>query len=268
MDTGNNWKNSVNTQYTLTNTNSVPVDQDQVMGRTFKFTAASSHHFKMTSAVLQAVPFTMTCWYTSDFASAYSLVDLHASAASATRSCFTLLATGTTTDNRVVRGAFCTSSAFNSVDSVGRAVVGEWNHAVFGATSITGWFAHVNGMGKGTSSTSVTVPALNRTVVGARLATDAYSGGLNGGAICDARIYNIALNDTDVYAQWDPETRWDLDYQIGRVSYFFATAGGAGSTPLTVSLSDTMANAADSLAAKRIMRVSLSDDWNAWRKVA
>lgn len=50
------------------------------------------------------------------------------------------------------------------------------------------------------------------------------------GRMCDARIYNWAIPDDLVWQLYDPATRWDLYYPIGRKVWSFkapAAPGGA-----------------------------------------
>ena len=47
--------------------------------------------------------------------------------------------------------------------------------------------------------------------------------------ITDVRIYRRAFSDGDAYDYIDPQTRWDLYYELGRKSIFIPAAAGGGS---------------------------------------
>ncbi len=45
-----------------------------------------------------------------------------------------------------------------------------------------------------------------------------------GGMLWDVRVYNRVVPSAVAHAMYDPSTRWDLYYELGRVSYFFVPA--------------------------------------------
>lgn len=48
------------------------------------------------------------------------------------------------------------------------------------------------------------------------------------GIVADARVYNRALTPTEIWALYDPATRWDLYWQPGRTLYFDVGAAPVG----------------------------------------
>jgi hypothetical protein len=55
-------------------------------------------------------------------------------------------------------------------------------------------------------------------------------GGISGwdGLIADVRIYKRALSDAEVWALYDPRSRWDLYWQPNTRAYSFMSAIAAG----------------------------------------
>ncbi len=42
-----------------------------------------------------------------------------------------------------------------------------------------------------------------------------------GGMLWDVRVYNWVVPNVVAHAMFDPTTRWDLDYELGRIKYYF-----------------------------------------------
>ncbi len=95
--------------------------------------------------------------------------------------------------------------------------------AVFETTTVR--HVYLNGQNKASKSNLVT-PATQENLCLGRL-NDSTPNWEFDGDIWHACFWNRALNDNEVWALFDPETRWDLYYETGRVSYFFVPAAGA-----------------------------------------
>jgi len=210
-------------RYDLTNTNNVPVIQSPLMGRGFGFTAASSHHFRTNTPPVTAIPLTIAIWFISPGTTDFSMiVDLHNSAAGATRESFQTLAFGSS-------GSFtstCAAADSNSFDTTTSSIAWTANQLTHQAgvfVSATSRIAYINGRANGTNVTSSTPASINRFTIGGRLGTDTIANPVTGQAF-DARIYNRPLIDAEVFALYDLKTRWDLYYPIGRIVYSFPQA--------------------------------------------
>lgn len=59
------------------------------------------------------------------------------------------------------------------------------------------------------------------------------------GIIWDTRVYAKALNDAEIWALYNPASRWELYYETGRVTYFIVPAAAVGGNPGASSLALT-----------------------------
>lgn len=93
--------------------------------------------------------------------------------------------------------------------------------AVFNTT--TDRTAGLNGSFFGSSAVSRAFSAPTRTSLCGFRFSGATSVGMLNGWMFDSRIYNYALTQAQLFAQYDPVSRWELYYPLNRVSYFFDT---------------------------------------------
>lgn len=111
-----------------------------------------------------------------------------------------------------IHGAGPTLVSFTKSGAVEANDVGQYLNGLLDQTSTAG--------GNTTNNADV--------LIGARRATEGNTGsGFElgaGSAVWDARIYNVELTAAEIWHQFDPATRWDLYYELGRVLYFFPTA--------------------------------------------
>lgn len=226
MTAGNGWASAVNTRFALTN-NGPTVKYDQLMGRSFLFDDAASQYFTIGSAILTAEPISLTAWFQSDDAAVSGvLIDLHNSASTTFRNCYQLIA-DSTADGSGVAALSASATALSVARSTNDHVIGSPNLGVAVFFSNSDRRAYCNGTGKATETTSRVPSGVNNASIGR--VTSSVPSNYFSGTIYDARIYNRALTDSDVYRLYDLKTRWDLYYPIGRVSYFFAVPAAGGS---------------------------------------
>jgi hypothetical protein len=105
-------------------------------------------------------------------------------------------------------------------------VAGQMNHLVawYDGAAFRCW---VNGVEKSNQSLA-TGPILTDT-------GDLYIGrlpsfGITNAIYQDVRVYSGVYGETMAYALYNPSTRWDLYYELGRRIYSFPAAGGGGAT--------------------------------------
>jgi hypothetical protein len=110
-------------------------------------------------------------------------------------------------------------------------VQNDWNHVVGVEYSTSSRACFRNGANKGTDST------LMAPVLGA--STEEIAG-IHGntnfwiGQIAEIRIYNRALTDAEVWALYDPRSRWDLYWQPNTRAYSFMSAAASAAGYLLV----------------------------------
>lgn len=193
------------------------------------FASGSGHYLLYNGAVLTAEPMTLVAWWLmSDTAANYTPLSIGTAAGSAR---WQLTGNSTSTNLR--------ATSVNSAGTVGEATssptyaANQWLHQVGVFASSTDRRSFVNGENKATDTTAISVSGVDRTTLGARYASGAIGAYLNG-RISDVRIYNRALSDEEVFALYNPATRWDLYYPIGRKSWFpvgKAASAAASSDP-------------------------------------
>jgi hypothetical protein len=254
LATGNGWNNALNTRYPMTNGGGATVKYDQLMGRSFLFDDAATQYFTIGSAILTAAPLTLAAWVMSDdSASSIAAIDLHNPASLNFRNGF-MLVLDNTTDGQGVTAVTSSSTATSAAQTTTDYVVGKWEHACAVFASATDRRAFLNASGKTTETTSRVPSGISNASIG-RISSSSpiyYCSG----AISDARIYNRALSDFDVYQLYDYKTRWELYYPIGRVSYFFAN-------PVNAALTGTItasATEADIVAGGKTIVITLTGD--------
>jgi hypothetical protein len=114
-----------------------------------------------------------------------------------------------------------------SVTPTSNVTLNTWQHITAIEYSSTSRACFLNGASKGTDTTSIT-PGLVKGNVFETLAAQSDGTGRFTGLIADVRIYNRALTDAEVWALYDPRSRWDLYWQPNTRAYSFMSAIAAG----------------------------------------
>ena len=171
-----------------------------------RFAAGSSQYAEINEGLLTSVPVTLVSWlkvYSDVAGEAVCLVSSNDNA-----NWFSILLGSAE--------AFlqCNGSAFAQIQA-GTVVHGRW-HLVCGVFAATNSRTlYLDGVQVGaTETTNSTQSGINRFAIGGlrRNPPDNYFTGYIG----DTRIYNRALSDAEVYALFDPATRYDLYWELGR----------------------------------------------------
>ena len=76
----------------------------------------------------------------------------------------------------------------------------------------------IDGINRGTATDAVAMRNAASSIT-----AGGSSGTAEGIRWFDQREYHRALSDAECFAIFDPSTRWDLYYELGRISYFFAS---------------------------------------------
>lgn len=86
--------------------------------------------------------------------------------------------------------------------------------------------AFLDGRQDGTNTTARSPTGMDTLFIGA----DAANANTADSRFRDLRVYDRALSDAELYALYDPRTRWDLYWQPGRKVYFVPAAAGGATT--------------------------------------
>ena len=109
---------------------------------------------------------------------------------------------------------------------------GEWRH-VFGGYDGTDWAVWFEGDEKARVTDGGPVSSTTDLFIGTRATARGFDGLMK-----DIKIRNIAPTDALAQHEFDPNTRWDLYYETGRVSYFFVPAAAPGGGRIMSSLAN------------------------------
>jgi len=194
----------------------------QSQGLVPNFTAASSQWLSASGVPVSAEPLTLAAWAWINTAANAEILALGVQSGTARHQLIFDVASHIEANSvtAAAASAFAATPTFYT-DSA-------WHHAcgVFSASNARA--AYLDGTGKGTDTTSEVVSGLNLTSIGARYAGGVLGGFLDG-KVSDARVYSRALTDENVNALFDPETRWQLYYPLGRKSWVFVGRAASGS---------------------------------------
>lgn len=190
-------------------------------------TAANKIRADTTPLTSLSNPCTLACWFFPNNVTTY----------------YTLIGTikGTLSDSYVIVGINGAAggdpvivesvggSAYRSASTTAGYSAGVWQHAcgVYAATNNRA--VYLNGRYKGTNTDShSTGETMNRFQI-AGFAHDGTNFDGIAGRVAHGCAWNVVLTDSEVAALYDPRTRWDLYYPIGRKTYSFAPAPADGS---------------------------------------
>ncbi len=110
----------------------------------------------------------------------------------------------------------------SQINEAGSDLTGQNIHYVFRSRTSNAHEAFRNGISVGSSAATGTAGPFSTFHLGT------WTNQVFDGLIWDARVYDRALSDAEVWALFDPSTRWELYYETGRVSYFVVPAAPVG----------------------------------------
>lgn len=188
---------------------------DPVLGRVRDF-SGTNQYVRAASSPVTVPPMSLCCWGDSDSDSADQiLLSVQAAGTAGFLNSVMLQMAGAAVGDpvRIISGD---ASASSSAATTTGYTVGTWHHCCGVTAAVDSRAAYIDGGSKGTQTTSRTPTGIDQANVGVRADL-----GLDfNGRIADARIYNRALTDDEVYRLWHPLTRWNLYYQLGRRKTF------------------------------------------------
>lgn len=183
-----------------------------------------TNDFVTASPAVQTWPFTLAGWALT-------------TNTGATATMISLCRTGTTNSwARIVMSGGAGAQVFNIGNNAGGQQDGTatgnlannvWYHIAVTFDASFNWRYYRNGVaaGNGTFS-SFSWNALTATALG----TLRFSSDLQfwPGRLEDWRVYDRVLSAAEIYALFDPDTRWQLRYQVGQRAYSIPAGGGGG----------------------------------------
>lgn len=193
-----------------------------VGGMCLRFVGASSHYAaesEFVSLVYTQPPWSWSCWYYPTLTGTLATM---MSAYGSTVPAYELRVNTSNNPVNVTRGALATSTKTYTLN--------DWNLATGTFPATNSRTIYHNAGTKVTGTGAATNEVSNIFELGR---ADGGSGGVRyfTGSIMDARVYDYLLSEGVMQAMIDPGTRWQLYYQLGRVSYSFAEADAATGHP-------------------------------------
>jgi hypothetical protein len=198
------------------------IDRDR--GRVTDLLTSSSQRFNAALTPMTTHPATICCWHNKDNATDVTfLVELYNASDSGQ---FMGLMARASNEIRARKDGQ-TGNAQNA-DIAGGYTVGAWDFAaaVFASASSMTAFANLLTPVENTTDTGTLI--VDGISIGAEMFTTPRS--YYGGLIDDVRVYNRALSTEEMAVLYDPNTRFDLYYELGKRSYFFFAQATGGST--------------------------------------
>jgi hypothetical protein len=172
-------------------------------------------YIQITIPVQSAAPLSICAWFnSSDAASEQCIASIADTAAD--NDYWSLQAQGDVAGDYLRWRSF-DATASDAITTRGYAA-DKWHLACGVEVSNTSRVAYLDGAAAGTNTTDkspddvdvLSIGALVRTSVGSEFT----------GKIADVRVFDYALSAAQAAALFDPQTRWDLYYSIGRTTYF------------------------------------------------
>lgn len=206
-----------------------PTISNSLFGPVVLFDDGANEYLLITSPVLTSAPLSISCWFNTDAATArMTLLALHSTVGPDNDS-FSLEARGDVGGDPlrfVVRGGGANTFATTTTGFS----TGTWHHGCAVEISPTNHNVYIDGGSKGTNAANRTPAAINRTLI----ATLTGAGLFFSGMVAEARIYNRALSDGEVWNLFAPSTRWDLYGPTKRAFFMFLPIAPTGVPILTM----------------------------------
>lgn len=206
-------------------------------------TGSTSNYFQtVATPPVTAVPYTLNGWIavrtTTEYNAESVLININGSAGS---NYVALLYDGANGEGNGAHVGYLDRAGSNaatwssSTTLAGAGSVGMITGVVAGVTDAS---IFLNAGGKQNSNSSRTPTSWDRYAVGAYKDSGSAFSPVNG-LIWNCAVWNIALTDAQVVRLYDPKSRYELYYPIGRRSFSFKSASGGSTTPISPTGSST-----------------------------
>lgn len=190
----------------------MPSLQASQLGRAVLFNGAASgpkNGFIGLAKTITTVPFSVCFWFNLTSAASSSLLFWTGKLGDTTWYGHYIAAQTT------LNVATVNSNSFTGSSGGVTLATGIWLHGAGVWTSATSRQAFTNGVGDTLDTTSKTPATITGTRWGANQATLTANNGSTA-YLAEMRIYNRALSAAEIWAQYDPVTRWDLYAPVRR----------------------------------------------------
>lgn len=198
-------------------------------GHSVLFNRGSSQYLENLTAIVSAAPFTMLVWYN---VSPTNLQMTGMCVADATVANHWTLGINYPTSARV--GVICAAGgAASQVNTTVNHGAGEWHQAaaVIASTTSRTVYRDANPATAATATASRVPSGISHVNIGAQHNT---SGGTTsnatGGWLMHGCLWNRVLTEDELWQTYDPRTRWELYYPVGRKTFGFSPPGGGSQT--------------------------------------
>lgn len=215
-----------------------------------QFVSASSQYVECPAAAITGHPCTIAAWVKPTTAANFALVNV------------TCLTTTTRITLEYRSGSVFRAGTVDDGNTGGSATgtvtsaIGTWGHAVAVHTSVSSRSVYTNGGNVVSDSTALTTfTGLNRTMLGCTYINSAR-GTFSNSVIGEVALWNRALNASEVFSLYHPQTRWQLRYQPGRKKWFLGVSGGNAYTLTASAGSFSLSGQAATLKAARTLTCS------------
>jgi hypothetical protein len=156
---------------------------------------SSSNYILLGSGVVAAAPLTMACWARTPSLGNQTLMGLHNSGSAINRNTFRMFLLATSAG--ALNGATSDASASALAETIAPAV-DTWFHAAMVVSSASSRSIFLNGANKVTETTSRTPTGIDRTSVGAAVASVVSNPVDAAGSVAEAAIWDVALSDDEI----------------------------------------------------------------------
>lgn len=181
-------------------------------------TAVTTNYLTVTGLPATAAPFTVGLWF---YATSTTTDQALWSATDSGGNQLFIVWAGLTT--AALSASVNANSSMVSATSGAVFAVNTWTHGCAVFASSTSRAAYLNGGNKGTETTSRTPTGIDRCHLGTYEAGGSFNTPLNG-RLSHVCVWNVAKSDQDVVEMYDPATRWELYYTLGKRVYFLPPA--------------------------------------------
>jgi hypothetical protein len=193
-------------------------------GSALQFLSASSQSADAALPAQLIAPYTsgvtMACWTMPFTTSNQPCVGLTSSASATLRLCIRAFATATG-----VRFQSAGGGTTVNVDTTFAPTQYGWNLCIGSAANLATQTIYLNSRPTAGNNNVISFPSTMNTASMGRTKNTASA--FYDGLISEFILWNRAITSTEMLSLWDPSTRWQLRYQLGKAKWFLGQAAAA-----------------------------------------